>query len=180
MRERIEVPEPTMPEEPDEDNRPTEGVHDDTVSHVRPDPRPIDKVRGGKGKTREQADPTEPDNPPRAASGSETEDFLLKIDWETVPIDHGERVLMRLRDEVTYGARTLQKRVAGTEAAPFCSNPQCARPIRNGAWASRWVYPDKDTGLDHIVTSCSERCHIINQTRLGRAPQVKGGMMVRG
>jgi len=115
------------------------------------------------------------------AGGRETEDFLLKFEWETVPLGHGEKILKDLRDETGYGARILQKRIEGLATTPTCSNEKCKRPIRNGAWFSQQTHRDRQTGLLHTVQACSERCWVAVALMIGRpVATVRGEGMVRG
>lgn len=143
------------------------------------------EIKRGRGRPRKagSSGPAETtgDQPP-AAVGGETQDFHLNIPWETVPFAQGEAILQRLREETTFGSRILQGRLnAESNVVVLCSNPVCQRPIRNGAWVARHTHRDQRTGLEQTITSCSERCFLVNQKAIQRpAPEHKTGGLVRG
>jgi len=140
-------------------------------------------VRRRKGKARNEAVPAPETGAGGEDEGRETENFRLKFHWETCTIERGEMALQQMREEITYGAKILQRRVsAGTDAVVLCSNAQCKKPIRDGQWVARHTFRSPDTGLEYTVTSCSQRCFIVNQNAIGRGVNThrKSGGLILG
>lgn len=176
------MPQPGMPEKLDEAGPRGEGVRDLDLYGVSGSSGKKQSVRGRPRKVRPEAREAPEASPDGAGKSSETENFRLKLDWETCTIERGENALQQLRDEITYGAKVLQNRlVLGTDAVVLCSNPACKKPIRNGQWLARHTFKRRDTGLDYTVTSCSQRCHIINMKDIQRpvgTHRTEGGMVL--
>lgn len=155
------MPEAELPQVRHEGDRGGQ-VHDSgAVPELQTYSRAKSKLRSGKGKVQR------PKGPRQGEGGDPPEDrqpaglVLLGFDCERDAIDLCLEGLKILRMETERVAKTLSHRQINQQDI-FCSNPECLRPLQDGRWVSRFEVRDRTTGVSRLVTSCSDRCHIIN------------------